>query len=73
MQVYTDHRDKVLASIGIPRRSPDTFGQTIQAMRERKLTFEEAISAPGFFLLQKSRLHIVRRELFEQLGAVGLE
>jgi hypothetical protein len=67
MQVYADNRSKVLASIGLPQRSPDTYGQTIRAMRERKLTFEEAIGSAEFFLLQKSRMHIVRRDLFEQL------
>jgi hypothetical protein len=67
MQVYLDHQDKVLASVGIPRRSADTYGETIRAMREKKLTFAEAIASPEFMLVQKSRLHIVRRELFEQL------
>jgi hypothetical protein len=37
-------------------------------MRERKLTFEEAIrTAPGFYIMDKSRLYRVRRELYEQL------
>ena len=67
MQVYTDHQDKVLASVGIRERSPDTYGETIRTMREKKLTFEEAINSPEFQLVQKSRLHIVRRDLFEQL------
>jgi Adenylylsulphate kinase len=67
MQVYLDNQDKVLASVGIPRRSSDTYGETVRTMREKKLTFAEAIASPEFMLVQKSRLHIVRRELFEQL------
>jgi hypothetical protein len=67
MQVYADNQDKVLASIGIRERSPDTYGETVGAMRRMKLTFEEAISSPEFKLVEKSRLHIVRRDLFEQL------
>jgi hypothetical protein len=67
MQVYTENQAKVLASIGIPERSPDTYGQTIRAMREKKMTFEEAIGSPEFMLVQKSRLHIVRSHLFRQL------
>jgi hypothetical protein len=67
MQVYLDNQDKVLASVGIPRRSADTYGETVRTMREKKLTFAEAIASPEFMLVQKSRLHIVRRELFEQL------
>jgi hypothetical protein len=72
MQVYIDNREKVLASIGIPQRSPDTFGKTIRVMRERKLTFEEAIGPGEFFLLEKSRLYAARRDLFEQLESARL-
>jgi NUBPL iron-transfer P-loop NTPase len=67
MQVYLDNQAKVLTSVGIPQRSSDTFGETIRLMRERKMTFQEAIDCPDFMLAQRARLHIVRRDLFEQL------
>ncbi len=51
MQVYLDNREKVLTSIGIPQGPPDTLGENIRRMRERKLTFEEAIrTSTGFYL-----------------------
>jgi hypothetical protein len=69
MQVFLENRDKVLTSIGIPQRSPDLYGSDIRHMRERKLTFEEAISADlDFNIVEKWRLNRVRRELFEQLA-----
>jgi hypothetical protein len=69
MQVFLDNREKVLTSIGIPQRSPDLYGDDIRQMRERKLTFDEAIStAPEFSMMEKYRLGRVRRELFEQLA-----
>ena len=68
MQVYLDNREKVQASVGIPQRAPDTFGANIRKMREMKLTFKEAVGmAPGFWLVEKQRLCMVRRDLFEQL------
>ena len=67
MQVYLDNQDKVLACVAITQRSPDTYGETIRLMREKKLTFDEAIESPEFMLAQRSRLHIVQRDLFEQL------
>ena len=68
MQVYLDNREKVQASVGIPQRAPDTFGENIRRMREMKLTFKEAVGmAPGFWLVEKQRLCMVRRDLFEQL------
>src|ERR1700722_17716837 len=54
MQVFLDNREKVLASIGIPERAPDTFGENIRRMRERKLTFQEAIyPSLEFYLVEK--------------------
>ena len=68
MQVYLDNREKVVASIGIRQRPSDTFAENVRRMRERKLTFEEAMrTAPGFWILERQRLCMVRRELFEQL------
>lgn len=67
MQVYLDNREKILASVAIPQRSSDTYGMTIRTMREKKLTFEEAMNSPEFMLAQRSRLHLVRHDLFEQL------
>ncbi len=67
MQVYLDNREKVLTSVGIPRRSPDTFGENIRQMRERKLTFDEAIRTSNFYVVEKSRLYRVRADLFRQL------
>jgi hypothetical protein len=67
MQVYLDNQDKVVASVGIPERNRDTFGESIRMMREKKLTFEEAVSSEDFGLMDRYRLERVRRELFEQL------
>jgi hypothetical protein len=68
MQVFRDHQDKVLASVGLPQLSPDTFGENVRRMREKKLTFEEAIISPEFHVVAKQRLAMVRRGLFEQLA-----
>ena len=57
MQVFLDNREKVLTSIGIPQRSPDLYGSDIRHMRERKLTFDEAIRVePEFNIVEKYRL-----------------
>ena len=67
MQVYLDNQDKVVASVAIPERNRDTFGASIRLMRERKLTFEEAVSSGDLGLMDRYRLERVRTELFEQL------
>jgi len=72
VNVFQAHGEKVLGSIGIPQRSPDTFGESVQLMRTKKLTFDEAIQSEQFMLVQKSRLHIVQRNLFDQLDKLQL-
>ncbi|MBV8807327.1 MAG: hypothetical protein JO033_01520 [Acidobacteriaceae bacterium] len=72
MNVFQIHANKVLGAIGIPQRSSDTFGATVRQMREKKMTFEEAIQSDQFMLAQKSRLHIVRRDLYDQLDKLQL-
>jgi hypothetical protein len=67
MQVYLENQDKVVASVGIRERARDTFGKSIQLMRENKLTFGEAIGSEGFGLMDRHRLGMVRAELFDQL------
>lgn len=49
------------SSIDLPQLSPDTFGENVRRMRERKLTFEEAIISPEF--------HRAQRKLRERLQA----
>jgi hypothetical protein len=72
MNVFQKHADKVLGSIGIPQRSPDTFGASVLFMREKKLTFDEAIQSEHLMLAQKSRLQIVQRDLYQQLDRLPL-
>lgn len=72
MNVFQKHADKVLGSVGIPQRSPDTFGASLLLMRERKMAFEEALRSEQFLLAQKSRLHIIRRDIYEQLDNLQL-
>ena len=43
------------------------FGENIRRMREKKLTFQDAIRAAEFYLVEKCRLQIVQHELFDQL------
>ena len=63
---------KLVGSVLIRKRNPDTFEDDVQHMLRTRLTFDEAIAAEGFSLVSKQRLQIVRRELFEQLDELAL-
>ena len=72
MLVSKQSAGKVLGSVVIPRRTPDTFGRDIEEMITRKQTFGEAIESDQTFIMVKQRLKIVQRELFEQLDKLPL-
>jgi len=67
-----DLAPKLVGSVLIRKRNPDTFEDDVQQMLRARLTFDEAIAAEDFSLLSKQRLQIVRRELFEQLDRLAL-
>ncbi len=70
-----DLAPKLLGSVLIRKRNPDTFEDDVQQMLRARLTFEEAIAAEDFSLVSLSVVRpgqIVRRELFEQLDGLGL-
>ncbi len=48
----------------------ELFGQDMQAMLQRRLTFAEAQQSPDFSMMAKRRLAKVRADLFDQLAAV---
>ncbi len=67
-----DLAPKLVGSVLIRKRNPDTFEDDVQHMLRARLTFDEAIAAADFSLVSKQRLQIVRRELFEQLEGLGI-
>jgi len=63
---------KLVGSVLIRKRNPDTFEDDVQQMLRSRLTFDEAMAAEDFSLVSKQRLQIVRRELFGQLDELDL-
>jgi hypothetical protein len=70
--VAQENAAKLLGSVLIRERNPNTFGDDLKHMLERRWTFEEAIQSDECSLVSKQRLEIVRRELFEQLDKLPL-
>ena len=67
-----DLAPKLVGSVLIRKRNPDTFEDDVQQMLRSRLTFDEVMTAVDFSLVSKQRLRIVRRELFEQLDTLEL-
>src|SRR3954452_1611932 len=72
MAAFVENANKVSGSVHITERNHDTFGRDLEEMISKKLTFSEAITDGAFSIMTKQRLRIVQRDLFEQLGSIGL-
>jgi len=71
-QMAEEYASKLVGTVVIRDRNPQTFGEDVRQMLELRLTFDEAIKDESFLLVSKQRLGIVRRELFEQLDKLEL-
>lgn len=61
------HRDRLVGPIRLLEQSKP-FQDDIRQMLQRYLTFEEAIVSAEFRVMQKQRLTMFRRQLFEEIG-----
>jgi hypothetical protein len=71
-KVAEEYAPKLIGTVVIRERNPNTYGDDVRQMLERRLTFDEAIQNADFSLVSKQRLEIVRRELFEQLDKLAI-
>ena len=72
-RVAEEQAHKLLGTVLIRERNPNTYGDDMRQMLSNRLTFEEAIRLAEFSLVSKQRLTIIRRELFEQLDRIEME
>ena len=72
MAVCVRHKEKFAGAILIPQHNPQTWGEDVREMLERRMTFREAIESQHFSLVAKQRLQILRREIYEQLDQIAI-
>ncbi len=72
-RVAEEQAHKLLGTVLIRERNPNTYGDDMRQVLSQRLTFEEAIRLAEFSLVSKQRLTIIRRELFEQLDRIEME
>ena len=73
MDIYRRCHHRISAVVQIPDwtySDQATFGEDVQLMMKKGLTFDEVRQSPEFALMAKSRLARVRADLFAKLEAV---
>jgi hypothetical protein len=70
MQIYRNNRDRILGIVQLEKLNAASFGHNVLDMLDRKLTFSEAMLHPSFTVVPKQRLAMVRRSIYDQVGAL---
>jgi hypothetical protein len=69
MSVYLDNRGRIVGLVRMPRLSP-LFLADFNTMSKQRLTYAEAIDSPAFHIMNRKRLDIIRRAVWQQLDQV---
>jgi len=71
MKIYRDNAQRIAGIVRLPRLSP-LFLQDFNDMLRRRFTYAEAIESPDFRIMNRQRLVMIRRGVWEQLGGLPL-
>ncbi|HEX8476911.1 MAG TPA: hypothetical protein VF663_01175 [Telluria sp.] len=70
-QTYAEYAARVAGRVVLSARNADTFGADIKKMNIARLTLEEVRASDKFNVMEKQRIKVVFRDLFEQLDKVS--
>lgn len=69
-QSYNDHAHRVKGRVVLAPRNADTFGVDIKKMNIARLTMEEVMQNEKFNIMEKQRIKVMFRDIFEQLDKI---
>lgn len=70
-QTYTEHADKVRGHVKLSERSSETFGADLKKMNTARMTLDEVLQSDKFNVMEKQRVKLVFRDIFEQLDRIA--
>jgi len=65
---YDQYHPRLYGLVQLERQAGSAFGQDVQRMLARRLSFAEVAQSPEFDMIAKSRIAQVRTQVFEQLA-----
>ena len=71
-KVLAANKDKVVSTILLQKRTASTFGVDINKMTSARMTFDEVAKSDKFGAMEKNRLNIVKKAVFDQLDCAVL-
>jgi hypothetical protein len=70
-QTYADNSSRVRGRVVLAQRNADTFGADVKKMNTARLTQDEVKASDKFNVMEKQRIKVVFRDLYEQLDLVN--
>lgn len=72
MQAYIVNKDRVSAIVRLPTLKKETFGVDFENMLNVKQTFDEAIADSSLTIMNRQRLKMTQREIFNSMTAASI-
>jgi hypothetical protein len=69
-QTYSENSTRVRGRVVLTQRNADTFGADVKKMNTARLTLDEVKGSDKFNVMEKQRVKVVFRDLYEQLDVV---
>jgi hypothetical protein len=64
------YRPRLRGAVMLHARNPLTFGSDIKKMTQSRLTLNEVMASPDFKMMEKQRLRVFGKDVFEQLAKI---
>ena len=71
MPVFKNSASSIMGVIHLKGRTASTFGGDMKKMLTLNKTFEECLNGDDFFVTEKSRLKIMRDDIYAEINRVG--
>ena len=67
---FKKHQARLAGAVMLHKRNPQTYGEDIKKMTKARLTLEEVMASSDYTLMEKQRLRVFAKDVFEQLNKV---
>lgn len=66
--MYKKHQERIHSVIQLPTLQRETFGINLADMMKKRLTFDEALALPEYGIMDRQRLSIARKKIFNAIS-----
>ena len=67
---YKAYQPRLCGAVMLHARNPQTFGEDIKKMTSRRMTLSEVMASSDFSMMEKQRLKVFGKDIFEQLAKI---